>query len=213
MNELIKVEERNGIETINARELHVFLESKQEFANWIKTRIEKYEFTENIDFTRFDNFIKGASSGAGNRTIKDYYISLDMAKELSMVENNEKGKQARQYFIAIEKRAKELVAKPMNQFDMMRMQIQMLEDQEKRLKIVEAKIITRDENIFSVSGYASLQNRKITTVEASAIGKKATKLSKEMEYPVSSTYDPRFGKVNIYHTDILTKVFADYYKE
>jgi len=92
--------------TVNARDLHTFLESKQEFAHWIKNRIEKYGFTQNVDYSTFDNFInRGENSNLGTRTT-EYLISLDMAKELSMVENTPKGKEARQYFIACEKALK-----------------------------------------------------------------------------------------------------------
>jgi len=104
MNELIKIENNGGIKTVNARDLHDFLEVGTKFADWIKTRIEKFEFIEGTDY-----ILLSEKKESGNNAIsKEYYISLDMAKELSMVENNEKGKQARQYFIAIEKRAKEL---------------------------------------------------------------------------------------------------------
>lgn len=55
MNELIKITETNGQRAVSARELHAFLESKQEFANWIKNRIEKYDLIENVDFVRLTN--------------------------------------------------------------------------------------------------------------------------------------------------------------
>ncbi len=103
MHELIKITEQNGERAVNARELHKFLESKQEFANWIKNRIKDYGFVENQDFEVFDNFIKNSEGG---RPAREYIISLDMAKELSMVERNEKGKLARLYFIEMEKKAK-----------------------------------------------------------------------------------------------------------
>ena len=99
MNEIIKIIEKDGKKAVNARELHAFLESKQEFANWIKGRIEKYGFIENQDYEVFDNFIKNP---AGGRPTIDYALSIDMAKELSMVENNEKGRLARKYFIECE---------------------------------------------------------------------------------------------------------------
>ena len=79
-------------QTVNARELHAFLESKQEFSNWIKNRIEDYGFLDGVDF------LTNLSKTQGRPRI-DYFLSLDMAKELSMVERNAKGKQARQYFI------------------------------------------------------------------------------------------------------------------
>lgn len=84
-------------QTVNARELHAFLESKQEFSNWIKNRIEDYGFLDGVDF------LTNLSKTQGRPRI-DYFLSLDMAKELSMVERNEKGKRARQYFIDCEKR-------------------------------------------------------------------------------------------------------------
>ena len=89
----------NAVETVNARELHTFLESKQDFSTWIKNRIADYDFVENQDFVRFHKKME-----ANNATLIEYAISLDMAKELSMVERNEQGKQARKYFIECEKR-------------------------------------------------------------------------------------------------------------
>lgn len=104
MTELIKITENNGNKAVSARELHVFLESKQEFANWIKSRIDKYGLIENQDFEVFDNFIKNPDGG---RPLKEYILKVDTAKELAMVEGNEKGKLARLYFIEMEKKAKE----------------------------------------------------------------------------------------------------------
>lgn len=88
------------IQTVGARELHAFLENRDHFATWIKDRIEQYSFVENQDFTTFSG-----KAGKG-RPRTDYHLSLDMAKELSMVERTAKGKQARQYFIECERRVK-----------------------------------------------------------------------------------------------------------
>ncbi|WP_455481255.1 antA/AntB antirepressor family protein [Bartonella sp. B12(2025)] len=93
------------IQTVNARELHAFLESKQDFSTWIKKRILAYSFLEEQDFVRFHKKME-----ANNATTIDYHLTLDMAKELAMVERNEKGKQARQYFIECERRAKQVAA-------------------------------------------------------------------------------------------------------
>ena len=86
-------------QTVNARELHTFLDSKQDFSTWIKARIAEYDFVEHQDFVLFHNFMEKG------RPRIEYFITLDMAKELSMVERTAKGKQARQYFIDCEKRA------------------------------------------------------------------------------------------------------------
>lgn len=107
MNNLIRIEKttlNNELtQTVNARELHSFLMSKQEFANWIKDRINQYGFTEGQDF-----LIILSKTPNGGRPSKEYHISIDMAKELSMVEKNEKGREARQYFIDCEKKAKQI---------------------------------------------------------------------------------------------------------
>ncbi|WP_417448356.1 antA/AntB antirepressor family protein [Idiomarina abyssalis] len=96
--------EGNSIATVNARELHAYLESKQDFSTWIKARISKYSFVEDVDFVCSTNL--GSKEGRGGHNAIDYHISLDMAKELSMVENNEKGREARRYFIECERKAK-----------------------------------------------------------------------------------------------------------
>lgn len=106
-NELIPVyKNQEGSKLVNARELHEWLESGQEFSNWIKSRITQYGFYENIDYTSFDNSIKRE---VGGTTRKEYIITLDMAKELSMVERTERGKEARQYFIKCEEKLKEVI--------------------------------------------------------------------------------------------------------
>ena len=107
MHELIPLQlqtiDGNAVETVSARELHSFLESKQDFSNWIKNRIEQYDFVENQDFITLNKKIE--------RTVRiEYHITLDMAKELSMVERNEKGREARKYFIECEKKLKEQTA-------------------------------------------------------------------------------------------------------
>lgn len=110
MNELIQVAERQigdgTIQTVNARDLHVFLGVGKVFAAWINDRIQKYGFVENQDFVCFPILESKNLDGRGGHNRKEYAISLDMAKELAMVERNDKGKQARQYFIECERRAK-----------------------------------------------------------------------------------------------------------
>nr|DAN46736.1 MAG TPA: KilAC domain protein [Caudoviricetes sp.] len=108
MTELIKITtNESGNQVVSARELHEFLESKQEFANWIKNRIDKYGFVENQDFEVFDNFINNPNGG---RPLKEYALTIDTAKELAMVEGNEKGRQARRYFIECEKKLRDVVS-------------------------------------------------------------------------------------------------------
>lgn len=93
---------------VNARDLHQFLQVGKVFAAWIQERIGKYEFIENEDF-----ILTVSKTGKRSNVMqKDYTITLDMAKELSMVENNAKGREARRYFIAMEKKALGLQTAP-----------------------------------------------------------------------------------------------------
>ena len=94
---------------INARELFYLLRgdnTKTKFADWIKQRIEQYEFIENIEFIKIRNFTK---VGNLKRPQVDYYIKIDMAKELCMIENNNIGKRIRKYFIEVEERYRNIL--------------------------------------------------------------------------------------------------------
>jgi len=104
INQLVRVSEAQiGSETVNsvdARELHTFLEVRENFNEWIKRYLTEYGFVINSDFCR-------SSCIADNgREMETYTMSLDMAKELSMLSKTNKGKEARKYFIACEKKPK-----------------------------------------------------------------------------------------------------------
>ncbi|WP_375679725.1 antA/AntB antirepressor family protein [Bartonella sp. AP7XZML] len=112
MNTLIEIKEeaidKEIVQTVNARDLHAFLEAKRDFSNWIKDRITRYNFIEGQDFIKTQDLRSPNLASAKSRAVItiNYHLTLEMAKELSMVERNEKGKQARQYFIECERRAK-----------------------------------------------------------------------------------------------------------
>lgn len=101
--------QNQSIQLINARELHQLLQVGRDFSNWIKSRIESYGFIENEDFTCSPNLAseksKGLASLWGGQNKIDYHITLDMAKELCMLERSELGQKARRYFIQMEKEA------------------------------------------------------------------------------------------------------------
>lgn len=102
MSEIIPINNDGGKTTVNARDLHKFLEVGKDFSTWIKNRINKYGFTKSVDFT----VVKSVPQNGGS--VIDYHISTDMAKELSMVENNAKGREARLFFIERERAGREL---------------------------------------------------------------------------------------------------------
>ena len=145
MNELISIENKLiGTETnsVNAKELHKFIQAKVRFNDWITRRIEKYGFIENEDYI----IIKIKTMG---RPLKEYHITLDMAKELAMVENNDKGREARRYFIDCEKRA--LKPKPTKD----NIDIQNIND---RLKLLESIVAN---NLTNISKNTNSQNTNI----------------------------------------------------
>ena len=99
MNELIQVNYDNDRPTVLARDLHEFLEVGSEFSHWFK-RMCEYGFTENIDYSPF---LANRSDGLPGKPKQDAQLTIDMAKEICMLQRNERGKQARQYFIQLEK--------------------------------------------------------------------------------------------------------------
>lgn len=135
MEEIIKITEHNGKRAVNARELHQFLESKYQFANWIQERITKYGFVENQDYEVFKENLKNSNGG---RPQTEYVLSVDMAKELSMVENNEKGRLARKYFIECEKIARESMVASYQIEDPIKRAERWIEEQKEK-KALEAK--------------------------------------------------------------------------
>lgn len=102
MYELLNIQVKDGKQLVSARELHGFLEIKTEFRHWFP-RMCEYGFVDGVDYTPviFEHPLN-------KQATKDYAMTLDMAKEVSMVQRNEKGKVARQYFIKCEKLTREL---------------------------------------------------------------------------------------------------------
>ena len=86
------------VQLCNARELHAFLEIQTRYNDWINNRINEYGFIQDEDY-----FI--ITERTNGRPRKEYHITLDMGKELGMVERNERGRQIRKYFIECERRA------------------------------------------------------------------------------------------------------------
>lgn len=140
MNELIKI---NSDNTVSGRELHKFLEIGTRFDKWF-IRMCEYGFNENDDFIRV---AQKCPTLGGTQTIIDYAITLDMAKEISMLQRTEKGKQARQYFINCEKKLKEVVKKPLTTLEQLKLHYLALDEQNKELKQVKADVTDLKNNM------------------------------------------------------------------
>ncbi len=115
-----------SINSVNAREIHEYLGVKTRFNDWINRAIEKYDFIENIDYSILSN---------GNS--KDFVVTLDMAKELAMLENNPKGKEIRKYFIYFEQKAKEVIANQSSEIQLLQGMLNTLSKMDTRVSQLE----------------------------------------------------------------------------
>ena len=98
MNELIKVSYDNDRPTVSGRDLHEFLEVKTAYKDWFP-RMCEYGFVEDTDYC---SFLSDRSDGLPGKPRTDHQLTIEMAKEIAMLQRNERGKQARQYFIQLE---------------------------------------------------------------------------------------------------------------
>lgn len=128
------------VQTVNARELHSFLQSKQDFTSWIKVQIERAKLLENQDFIVLTK--KGENS-KGGRPSKEYYLTINSGKHISMLSGTDKGKQVREYFIECERKLVYQMAEqsgyrlPRNFSESLKMLAVEVEKTEKLTQIVE----------------------------------------------------------------------------
>jgi anti-repressor protein len=198
--QLIKISDNK---TVNARELHAWLGVETKFTTWFD-RMCEYGFEVQKDFFPF----LGESNGG--RPSTEIAITIDMAKEISMLQRTEKGKEARLYFIEIEKKA----LKPISIEEMIIAQAQSvieaknrIETLEEKVKLIEAKNTTSSMDYFTIAGYWTLNNKQIDVKTAASIGKKASSICNQMGYVTGTLPDPRFGRVKTYPIDVLKEVF------
>lgn len=103
MNELLKINYEAEQPTVSARDLHEALEINTRFNDWF-SRMAEYGFENGVDFNLLKNEkVRLEGNREVKRDIMDYQISVDMAKQICMIQRSEKGKQYRQYFIDLEK--------------------------------------------------------------------------------------------------------------
>lgn len=151
MNDLIKVNYDNDRITLSARELHEFLEVGTHFKDWFP-RMCEYGFEEEKDFRSI------LSKSTGGRPSTDYEITLDMAKEIAMIQRNEKGKQARQYFLEIEKQwnSPEYVMNRALEYSRKQVEQLKLENKKMRPKAIFADAVSTSEQSILIGQLAKL---------------------------------------------------------
>lgn len=143
MNELIKTFKQNdGSLAVDGRDLHNFLEVKERYNDWFKD-MQKYGFTENVDFISFTG---KRVKPQGGRPQVNHALTLDMAKELSMIQRTDRGKQARQYFIAMEKRAKAKQQLPQTPEEKIMLLLQNANEDNKKINQIDNRVKDLEHN-------------------------------------------------------------------
>ncbi|MCT3555610.1 toxin Bro [Lentilactobacillus buchneri] len=143
MEELIKTFKQNdGSVAVDGRDLHDFLEVDTQYTKWIDRMIE-YGFTENVDFTSFS---QKSLKPSGGRPQVNHALTLDMAKELSMIQRTDRGKQARQYFIAMEKRAKAKQQLPQTPEEKIMLLLQNANEDNKKINQIDNRVKDLEHN-------------------------------------------------------------------
>lgn len=142
------------VRAVNARDLHAFLQVGKDFSTWMKDRIAQYGFERGRDFEEYEDLsapVSGSAKARPQKT-KEYAITIDMAKELSMVERNEQGKKARAYFIECERVAHEV--KPIDP-------MQVLNDP----AAMRGLLLTYSEKVLALEARVEEQEAKVATLD------------------------------------------------
>lgn len=187
MNQLINItQNENNDQVVRGRELHEFLEVKTPYHIWFE-RMTEYGFTENVDFIGFEQ----KSSKLGGRPSVDHALKIDMAKEISMIQRTAKGKEARQYFIQVEKEYKQQQQVP----------------------------LTLDQQIAAIAtGYGSVKEELVEVKDQVAdltnrFGLPSNKAKVLQKKVASKVYMFTGGKASNAHKKIGSKVFREFYKD
>jgi phage anti-repressor protein len=207
IQELLPVSERGGKKAVSARRLYGFLGlNKTQWKRWYEKNIIKNPYAvENEDWIGFDIMSNGNES-------KDFALSINFAKKLSMQAKTDKGELARDYFLWCEQRLKE-VSKPLSTLDLLELTIkgmrenqQELQEVKKEVLELKAKTATRPD-YFTIVGYGTLHGIHVGLTLAAALGRKATGICKARGIETDRIPDPRFGEVKMYPAFVLDEVF------
>ena len=184
--ELIKIKtNENGEQLVSGRELHEFLEVGTEYKKWF-SRMTEYGFVENTDFTRVT---QKCPTPGGVQNITDHAMTLDMAKEISMIQRTEKGKQARLYFIDVENQYKAIQKRlPNTREAIQQLLLQGVEEVNQRVDIMEERLSNVEENA------------KLDTGDYNVISKRV----KKRVYEVARAYG-----LNVKQSKLLSPLFKD----
>lgn len=206
--ELIKITtNEQGVNCVSARELHEGLEVKERFQQWFNKRVSKYGFEENVDFTSVKSFT--LVNNNANRELQDYVITVDMAKELCMVQNNDLGRKFRKYFIECEKKLQEVNSKA----NLLLMIYEGGKDAvtaSKQLAEIEVKEAVKPLEIELDKNKEWYSIKRVTKlIGGSYDWRKLKQASEDHGYDIERVFDKNYGTVNAYHVDVWNDVYPD----
>jgi len=203
---MITIDDRGGKPTVNARELHVFLEVKRDFSNWIKDQIDRARLIEDRDYV--SRAEKGERAIGGTTRI-EYHLGLDAADHICMLSQTEKGHTCRQYFI--DYRNKSLMLNPeemlLKQAQMMVEHRKRFEEQDKKIKALQCQqdAIQKGNEFFSVIAYCKLIGVVCNNASAQRIGRMASRISRTHGIPMGKARHEHYGEVHTYYEKVLEK--------
>ena len=207
MGDLIKITEKDGKQLVSARELHKFLEAGSNVNTWFKNQRERAMLDENEDFIRVQ-----ISETSGQRSF-DYALSISSAKEIAMLNGGEKGKQARRYFIEMEK-----IAKDLSEINSHRLPSNLKEaylalaqaEEEKELLLIQNENLNTvlDNLLEWVSIIKVCEHNKVK--EHLFEWRKLKAKSNELGYQIKRAESPRFGYMNLYHINAFRACYPNF---
>lgn len=212
MEELIKVENKNGELLVSARELHNNVkEGNERFSKWFE-RMCTYGFEENVDYTLYQMV-----HPQNKQEIVDYALKIECAKEIAMIQRSEKGKQVRKYFIECERQLKE-----QDNFSKLLVDIynggekgiaaskQLREIEAKKIREKEVKPLeiqlNKNKEWWTIKKVGALLNISYKDLD----WRKLKAASNNLGFNIQKVFDANYGQVNAYHVKVWKYVYPEY---
>jgi len=204
----------NSINSIDARKVWKFIESKQRFADWIKNRLE--DFTEGVDFIVHKNMTQ-----LNQVDTIDYILTLDTAKHICMLERNAKGKELRQYFINCEKKLQENSVILLKIVDIVQNLSLCFVDLSNRMLNLETNrevvtpIAAKQEVVYKrIKDFGKERGHFVPLPLAQEFGRKCVQRCKDLKLDVKTCNDSLYpNPVNIYPEQVLIEVFTEHFSK
>lgn len=169
---------------VNARDLHAIMDVGKDFSTWIKDRIETYGFIEGVEFSPSE----GKTSGLfGGRPKIEYHLTLDMAKELALLEVNAKGQKVRRYFIEMEKLARQEIPAYLRRGDVRPGQVEAIQLERLKQELFIANPVYDKLARCHVAGLTNAEAGKVVSKSADAV----SKIYRKMAHLGLVTRDPK----------------------